>query len=229
MIMTMYRTTHTEGADLTLEFERQIETLIARGYPAAAGLSERAFRARLKPLAAELDALPGVAGQAARNRAARAERVPFVIVVGSALVPRAAAVPLMELRGKRGFTDMPAEDLDRFAPTERVALPNDPAYLVTDLDTGEDTLNVTPEDALKTIVKRRRSPLTIEEGVALVTHFPELLKTKNCFSILGSRCGDRRVPALWISKGSPRLGWCWAANPHTWLGSASCGSRVGAS
>ncbi|MGQ0669203.1 MAG: DUF5701 family protein [Actinomycetota bacterium] len=26
----------------------------------------------------------------------------------------------------------------------------------------------------------------------------------------------------------PRLGWCWAGNPHTWLGSASCGAGVGA-
>jgi len=204
------------------EFERQVETLVARGYPAAAGVSERTFRKRLVPLAAQLERLPA--------RKGTADRVPFVIVVGSALVPRAAAVPLMALRGKPGFTDMPAEDLDRFAPTERVSpvLPSGPAYLATDLDTGVDTVNVTPEDALKTIVRRRRSPLTIEEGIALVTQYPELLKTKNCFSILGSRCGDRRVPALWVSKGQPRLGWCWAANPHTWLGSASCGGRLGA-
>ena len=66
-----------------------------------------------------------------------------------------------------------------------------------------------------------------EEGVALVTHHPEILRNSNCFSLLGSRRGDRRVTALWISKGKPRLGWCWAGNPHTWLGSASCGSRVG--
>ncbi len=23
------------------------------------------------------------------------------------------------------------------------------------------------------------------------------------------------------------LGWCWDDNPHTWLGSASCGRRLG--
>jgi hypothetical protein len=39
--------------------------------------------------------------------------------------------------------------------------------------------------------------------------------------------GDRRVPALWISGGAPKLGWCWAGNPHTWLGSASCATRLG--
>jgi hypothetical protein len=35
------------------------------------------------------------------------------------------------------------------------------------------------------------------------------------------------VTAIWISKGAPKLGWCWAGNPHTWLGSASCAKRIG--
>ena len=35
-----------------------------------------------------------------------------------------------------------------------------------------------------------------EEGVALVTHHPEILRNSNCFSLLGSRRGDRRVTAL---------------------------------
>ncbi|MGH3131815.1 MAG: DUF5701 family protein, partial [Gaiellaceae bacterium] len=80
----------------------------------------------------------------------------------------------------------------------------------------------------KSIVPENRSPMTIDEGIALLIHNPEVLETKNCFSLLGSRCGDRRVTAMWISGGKPRLGWCWAGNPHTWLGSASCASRVGA-
>ena len=38
----------------------------------------------------------------------------------------------------------------------------------------------------------------------------------------GSRRGDQRVPAFWVSEGRPKLGWCWDRNPHTWLGTASC-------
>ncbi|RYX99980.1 hypothetical protein EON78_02185, partial [bacterium] len=98
-------------------------------------------------------------------------------------------------------------------------------YLLLDIDTGKDLLNVTPNDALKIITKQGRSALTIWEGIALVTQYPEILRTNNCFSLLGSRCGDRRVTALWISERKPKLGWCWAGNPHTWLGSASCKSR----
>jgi hypothetical protein len=101
-----------------------------------------------------------------------------------------------ELGGKAGFTDM--ADLDRFGPI----------------------------DALESIMSKSRSPLTIDEGLALVMQYPEVPENRNAFSILGSRCGDRRVPALWLSKRRPRLGWCWSGNPHTWLGSASCGGRA---
>lgn len=90
-----------------------------------------------------------------------------------------------------------------------------------------ETLNVTPDDALQSIHAGRRSPLTIDEGIALITQHPEAVARNRGFSLLGSRCGDRRVTALWMSKGRPKLGWCWAGNPHTWLGSASCGSRLG--
>ena len=37
---------------------------------------------------------------------------------------------------------------------------------------------------------------------------------------------DQRVPAFWISEGRPKLGWCWDRNPHTWLGTASCATRL---
>ena len=36
----------------------------------------------------------------------------------------------------------------------------------------------------------------------------------------------RRVPTFWVSKGAPRLGWCWAGNPHSWLGAASAAGRL---
>lgn len=153
-------------------------------------------------------------------------RIAFVIVVGSELVPRDQAMTLVELGGKAGFTTMEADDLGRFTLVEGARVPIGSAYLVGDIDTGRGTLNVPPDEAFETIARENRSPLTIDEGVALITHYPEVLTTWTCFSMLGSRCGDRRVTAMWISDGRPRLSWCWAGNPHTWLGSASCGARV---
>jgi len=61
----------------------------------------------------------------------------------------------------------------------------------------------------------------------VVIHRPSLLEKNKCFMLSGSRRHDRRVPALWISERAPKLGWCWDGNPHTWLGVASAGGRVG--
>ena len=207
----------TTAGNVLREFDHQVGTLLRKGYAERAGLSERAFLRVVEPLKERLPEQPVDGG-----------RTPFVIVIDTALVPAGEAMPLVELAGNRGFTEMEWNDLDRFHPIDGLAVPAGPAYLAAELDTGRDTLDVTPDDALELIIRPNRSPLTLAEGLALVTHFPELLRTQHCFSMLGSRCGDRRVTAMWISGGRPRLGWCWAGNPHTWLGSASCGSRVGA-
>jgi hypothetical protein len=208
-------------SEVRREFERQVENLVRKGYPEVAGITAGEFRRQLGPLGESIRQL------AALEVAGEAGRIPFVIVVKRELVAVERALPLVALRGKSAFTDMAADDIERFTPIEGITLPAGAAYLLVDIDLGRDTLNATPDDALPTITAAGRSPLTLEEGIALVTHYPEVLKTHNCFSLLGSRCGDRRVPALWVSRGRPRLGWCWAGNPHTWLGSASCAGRVG--
>lgn len=196
------------------ELERQISNLVARGYPAAAGVAEAEFRDGLAPLADRLEAVPASDGE------------PFVLVVPNVVAPD-VAITQVKLRGKAGFTSMEADDLQRFRALDSVTLPES-AYLLVDIDTGPDSLNVPPADAMPKILAAERTPLTIDEGISLATHFPEVPKTRNCFSILGSRCGDRRVPAIWLSRGRPRLGWCWEGAPHTWLGSASAAGRIGA-
>jgi hypothetical protein len=196
------------------EFDRQVQALLAKDYPALLAMPERDFTALLAPLHDVAAQLPPSGG----------DRLPFVIVIPG--VPVADAVPLLDLKGKPGFTTMEREDIQRFDAIEGIELPGASAYLITDVDTGAELLNVTPNDALPAILAAQRSPLTLAEGVALVTQYPEVLKERNAFSMLGSRSGDKRVTALWISEKRPRLGWCWAGNPHTWLGSASCGARV---
>jgi hypothetical protein len=135
----------------------------------------------------------------------------------------------VEREGKSGLTKMYPREPGDFKPIDSVRIPNDMAYLLVDIDRGRETVNVIPNQALRMIEKKKRSPLTIDEGVAIVTHYPDFLVKNNCFSLLASRhSGDKRVPAIWINSAKrSNLGWCWAGNPHSWLGSASCGSRVG--
>ena len=114
---------------------------------------------------------------------------------------------------------------DDYLPISEIELPDTPAYRLVDVDGGAGFFDVTPDDALLQILGRGRSPLTIDEGIAVLLHSPDVL-ADSAFSLLGSRRGDRRVPALWLSGGRPRLGWCWAGAPHSWLGSAWCAERV---
>jgi hypothetical protein len=209
------------AAAAAAEFDRQVATLVERGYPAAAGLTESSFVARLDPLRAAAGSLDP-AGDAERGTFG------FVIVVRGSLVPSATSITLVRRRGKAGFLSMlTADELAAFAPIEPVVLPVGDAYLLTGIESGRASLNVTPDDALAQILVAGRSPLTIDEGIALVTQFPEAVAKNGGISLAGSRCGDRRVTALWISRGAPKLGWCWAGNPHTWLGIGSCARRLG--
>ena len=117
------------------------------------------------------------------------------------------------------------EELAEFVPIPAVQIPESDAYLLNGVDLGADSRNVTPENALKAILDAGRSPLTLEEGIALMLQQPEAIEPNWGFSMAGSRRNDQRVPAFWVSEGRPKLGWCWDRNPHTWLGTASCAGR----
>ena len=197
-------------------FDAQVERVVRAGYAEALGTSERELCQRLEPLRAVL--------------LSRLERQPSgsscVLVV---IASPEAVLPRVEPSKGRAFVDLRPKRAADFRPIDGLRVPDAEAYVLSDVDCGGDLLDVTPEAALRVIRSRHRSPLTIEEGVAVLVQHPDVLEERNAFSLLGSRSGDRRVPALWTSRVrdriGPRLGWCWDGNAHTWLGSASCGGR----
>jgi len=197
------------------EFDRQVQTYLDAGYPALAGMSPSAF----------LDLVDPLREKALRATASRDERIPFAIVVTSRLVTPTAALPTVHWRTTTGWTEFTDDELAAFRPTAQATVPDHPAYLITDVDTGKATLDVRAKDAVPLILEEGRTPLTIDEGVSLLALWPGILKERNAFFVPGSRDTTKRVAALWVSKGHPRLGWCWEGNPHTWLGSASAGAR----
>jgi hypothetical protein len=195
-----------------LEFDRQVDGLAAIGLAEHYELAEACFRAQLEPLR---DLLPtiGTGGNG----------IPFVVVLPDLPVP--AVLDAVHMVGGAGFTTMADDDVARFRPLPELDVPTAP-YLLLDVDTGPDTLNLPPSEALPLITAAGRSPLTVAEGLAVLVAEPGVLRSRNCFSLLGSRAGDKRVPALWVSARRPRLGWCYQGAPHTWLGSASWGGRL---
>jgi hypothetical protein len=198
--------------------EEQIERLVNLGYPEMLDCSANEFRRGLSELRAHLPA--GVSGLNVQEGT-----VGFVLVVNSAAAPVERTLPLVERDGRgaieRLFPRTPAD----FRPIAGLPVPSGHAYLLLDVDRGNETLNTVPSAAHAQLDGAGRFPLTIEEGVALVTQYPEFLQPNRCFMMLGSRGSDKRVPALWLSAKHPKLGWCWEGNPHTWLGFASCRAR----
>jgi hypothetical protein len=123
-----------------------------------------------------------------------------------------------------GYVDMRPVRPSSFRPV--VDVPSSP-YVLDGIDLGGDLLDVAPREALVRILDAGRSPLTLEEGVSVLLAHPGILRERNCYQMLGSRAGDKRIPSLWVTKaGRPRLGWCWEGTPHTWLGAASCAARI---
>ena len=207
---------------LKQEFDRQIENLLKKGYPKSAGLSKDAFLKHVLPLQEKLSDL--IVPELDLEKGF----LPFVIVIKSELFPSEKAMALTEKNGKSGVTILRPHTTENFKTIDEITLPNGMAYLLVNIDRGKENINLPPNEAMKLIKAAKRSSLTIDEGIAIVTHFPEFLIKNNCFSLLASRTGaDQRVPAIWINaKKEPNLGWCWDGNPHTWLGSASAISRV---
>lgn len=187
------------------EFDRQLALLTERGYP----VGDRAIELRARVA----DLLPSTVDAG--------DHVTFVLAITETSYEQMA--PLMSLNGRNGFHVMDDGDTEVYQPI--VEIP-DQVYLLSDIDTGSEFCNVTPEKALEAITARGRTPLTIDEGIALVMVRPDMLRKNKCFSLAASRGKGQRVPAIWISDRRPKLGWCWDRNPHTWLGTASCGGRL---
>lgn len=149
------------------------------------------------------------------------------VVFPHSMVPVQELISGLHLAGKtkRGIFDRNFEDPDRYHPVDP-SVPRDRPYLVHGFEPGVEYLNLPPREALPALEARGRLPMTIEEGLAVFATNPGVLQRNRCFSLAGSSRGDKRVPALWISAHAPKLGWCFAGAPHTWLGTASIAGRV---
>lgn len=204
------------------EFDRQVNNLLQKGYAEAADISATEFLQHIEPLKESIEELSLTEVDLAKGQ------LPFVIVVRSDLVNVEKAMSLVERQGKKGITKLYPREPKDFKTIDGINIPNGMAYLLVDIDRGKESINIIPSEALKMIQNENRTPLTIDEGIAIITQYPEFSIKNNCFSLLASRYSeDKRVPAIWINNEKiSNLGWCWDGNPHTWLGSASCGSRV---
>lgn len=193
---------------------KQLERIVALGYPNVADMSADAFRALARPLLEILDNV-----EIDRD---------VLLVPTSELVSPESLIARTAIGRNAGFSTLPPRDIASFKPVDFVP-PEGPFYIVIDPHTGGAYSNREPDVARKLIDADAREPMTLEEGLALATQYPEWLATRQGFNLLGSRSPDGRVPSIWRSQGAPRLGSVWPMSRHSWLGSAYCAARRGVS
>ncbi len=197
------------------EAQKQLDRIVALGYPGVADMSAAAFRALARPLIRALeDSDLGTQ---------------ILLVPTRELVSPESLIARTSINRMAGFTTMPPRDIASFLPQDGFEPPEGPFYLVVEPHTGTCYINREPDVARKLIDSDERLPLTLEEGLAIATQHPEWLLEENGFNLLGSRSADGRVPSIWMSQNAPRLGAVWPNSRHTWLGNAFCASRRGVS
>ncbi|MFT8357052.1 MAG: DUF5701 family protein [Bifidobacterium aquikefiri] len=197
------------------EAQRQLDRIVALGYPDVADMSDSAFRALAKPIIHALEDSELTIG--------------FVLVPTRELVSPESLIARTSINRMAGFTTLPPRDIISFTPQHGFEPPEGPFYIVIDPHTGTAYVNREPDVARKLIDSDDRLPLTLEEGLSIATQHPNWLLEKNGFNLLGSRSPDGRVPSIWMSQNAPRLASVWPNSRHTWLGNAYCMGRQGIS
>jgi hypothetical protein len=152
---------------LTDIFIKQVNTVIERKYFIPAGLGQSAFiDNHIMPLQKFLD----------KNKVdttVKEHRIPILVVVPGSMV--ALGYQLEKIR--ESFNETRFDYIIKpewFENAEGILTP-DTTYLLFDIETGYSMRNTSPKKCVTAFSHEGRSGLTIDEGIALITHFPEVL------------------------------------------------------
>ncbi|MBI2633170.1 MAG: hypothetical protein HYW78_02145, partial [Parcubacteria group bacterium] len=201
---------------LEKEFNRQVDTLVNKGFPVLTNRKEQKFREIFTPLRKHLFKL---------SRETFPEgHIPFIIVPSEKLLSLEKKIPLMDVEGEKGFTGL---DFSDFKTAEDIKIPKSLAYILVDIENGKAMLGENPNESVYQFVKIGRSPLTAEEGIALILQYPEILKDHN-IDLAGSYHFDidYRVADMFLGGSIPMLGWSEVDVSSPQFGSASCLYRL---
>ena len=153
----------------SVEAQKQLDRIVALGYPDVADISAAAFRSLARPLIGALEH-----SDLGSN---------ILLVPTRELVSPESLIARTSINRMAGFTTMPPRDIASFLPQDGFMPPEGPFYLVVNPHTGTCYVNREPDVARKLIDSDERLPLTLEEGLAIATQHPEWLLEKNGFNL----------------------------------------------
>ncbi|MFZ2342419.1 MAG: DUF5701 family protein, partial [Bifidobacterium adolescentis] len=139
------------------EAQKQLDRIVALGYPDVADMSAAAFRSLARPLIRALEDCGDEAGLGTQ----------ILLVPTRELVSPESLIARTSINRMAGFTTMPPRDIASFLPQDGFEPPEGPFYLVIEPHTGTCYINREPDVARKLIDSDERLPLTLEEGLAI--------------------------------------------------------------
>ncbi len=152
-------------------FFKQVKRIISNEFHMAAGLSEDDF---LKNYIMSLEKLLVEKHTDIKSKKNR-NHIPILIVVPHNIV--SLSYQLQSI--KKSINDTQYDYIIKpewFKNAEGVLTPDKP-YLLFDVETGYAMINTAPKKCVEAFSREGRSPLTIDEGLALIKHFPEVLES----------------------------------------------------
>ena len=161
---------HRASVDILLElFAKQINTIMESKFHAPPGLSESDFLNRfilpLKQLLVENVKVTQI----------DKSRIPILVVIPHTIAPLSYQIE----RVRESINDIKLEHIIKpewFENAKGVSTPEEP-YLLLDVETGYAMKNTPPKKCVQSFSDAGRFALTIDEGIALITHFPEVLES----------------------------------------------------
>ena len=150
-------------------FAKQVRTILERKFHIPSGLGETDFANN------QIMPLKELLAEKVEDNRKEENHIPFLIVVPNAIVPLSYQLE----RVRESFNDIQLEHTIKpewFENAKGVSTPDEP-YLLLDVETGYAMKNITPKKCLQTFSDEGRLALTVDEGIALILHFPEVLES----------------------------------------------------
>ena len=161
---------HGGSVDILVElFDKQVKTIIERKFHIPTGLSESDFVNR------HIMPLKQLLAKDINNNKIDEGHIPILIVLPNAIVPLSYQLE----RIRENLNDIQLEHIIKpewFENAKGVSTSDKP-YLLLDVETGYVMKNITPKKCVKTFRDEGRFALTVDEGIALIAHFPEVLQS----------------------------------------------------
>ncbi len=197
-------------------FDKQVNKILSAGYleiiPESLKIDRKKFLDILSPLKERLNSVEYEHGN-----------IPFLIVFPNEFLEIEKQIPLISVDGVkavgRSFYNLRKNTDECVSDCSACNICSDcthineirKPYLCIDIETDYKEKWLLQSDYADFFKKRKRFGLTLEEGVALVLHYPEVLK-KHFLEFSGSRCDDRHTPNAQYFKsyrGEFRLWFCY--------------------